>query len=61
MCLSVKGGKEKKNTPIVQEPQKNDYPGQLWTLIHQGLSLYIIASKVKPGLFLGVEGNEMNE
>ena len=54
MCLSVKGGKDKKKTAIVQESPKNDCPGQLWELKHQGLSLYIIASKVKAGLFLGV-------
>lgn len=33
----------------------------MWSLIHQDLSLYIIASKVKPNRFLGIDSNSMDE
>lgn len=60
MCLTVKGGKSKPGAEIVQEIPKYKYPDQIWTLIHQGMSLYIIASKLQPGLFLGMYHNSMD-
>ena len=60
MCLTVKGDKTKPGATIVQEPPKNSN-SQLWDLHHQGLTLYIIKSRLKEGLFLGIRRNSMNE
>lgn len=60
MCLTIKGNKEKPGTDIIQEPLENSNDGQLWKLHHQGRSLYIIQSKLKEDLFLGVKNNSMN-
>jgi hypothetical protein len=60
MCLTVKGGKDSRGTPVIQDTPTNS-EAQQWTLIHQSMSLYIIASKLKQGLFLGIRDNSMNE
>ena len=60
MCLTIKGDKSKGGAPIVQDSPSNAL-GQQWILSHQGLSLYIIESKLKKGLFLGVRYNSMEQ
>ena len=59
MCLSVKNDREKGGTPVVQDNPCNS-DGQKWILTHQGLSLYIIESKIKKGLYLGMYNNSMD-
>ena len=61
LCLTVRGGKAKSGTHVVQETVRKDDPSQRWELKHQDQSLYIIASKVGPNLFLGIKDNSMNE
>ena len=60
MCLTVKGDKAKGGTTVVQDNPSNAL-GQQWLLTHQGLSLYIVESKLKKGLYLGVYNNSMDE
>lgn len=60
MCLTVKGDKAQGGTPVIQDTPSNAL-GQQWLLAHQGLSLYIIQSKLKKGLYLGIHRNSMDE
>ena len=60
MCLTVKGDRAKGGSSVVQDSPSNAI-GQQWLLHHQGLSLYIIESKLKKGLYLGMYNNSMDE
>ena len=60
MCLTVKEGSDRKGTPIVQDSPINSH-SQQWKLVPQGLSLYIIESKVKKGCYLGMYHNSWDE
>jgi hypothetical protein len=60
-CLMVFKERDWAGTEIVQVDLQKDNPAQLWSLQHQGGSLYIIKSHLKDGLFLGVKGNSMDE
>ena len=40
---------------------QKDNLAQMWKLKHEGLSLYVIESKVKEGLYLGMTRHSMNE
>lgn len=60
-CLMVYKEKERAGTEIVQMDIQKDNNAQLWSLHHQGGTLYIIKSLLKEGLFLGVKRNSMDE
>ena len=59
--MTIKGKSERERTVIVQSLMEKDNKGQLWKLKHEGLSLYIIESRLKEGLYLGVSHHSMNE
>lgn len=46
-CLMVHKEKQKAGTEIVQMDLQKDSPAQLWSLHHQGGSLYIIKSHLR--------------